>query len=80
MQSGLVGDLVFPTLAAAEATIQGENVAVTDTELNIDKIKASPKRVSISIPVSKRAINQTNYSFAGRCFEANFAWCRSHFE
>lgn len=62
MQSGLVGDLVFPTLAAVEATIQGENVAVTDTELNIDKIKASPKRVSISIPVSKRAINQTNYS------------------
>ena len=48
MQSGLVGDLVFPTLAAVEATIQGENVA--------------PKRVSISIPVSKRAINQTNYS------------------
>lgn len=62
MQSGLVGDLVFPTLAAVEATIQGENVTVTDTELNIDKIKASPKRVSISIPVSKRAINQTNYS------------------
>ena len=62
MQSGLVGDLVFPTLAAVEATIQGENVAVTDTELNIDKIKASPKRVSVSIPVSKRAINQTNYS------------------
>ena len=28
MQSGLVGDLVFPTLAAVEATIQGENVAV----------------------------------------------------
>lgn len=62
MQSGLVGELVFPTLAAVEATIQGENVAVTDTKLNIDKIKATPKRVSISIPVSKRAINQTNYS------------------
>ena len=31
MQSGLVGDLVFPTLAAVEATIQGENGAVTDT-------------------------------------------------
>lgn len=62
MQSGLVGDLIFPTLAAVEATIQGENVVVADTALNIGKIKASPKRVSISIPVSKRAINQTNYS------------------
>lgn len=62
MQSGLVGDLVFPTLAAIEASIQGENVEVTNTALDIGKIKATPKRVSISVPVSKRAINQTNYS------------------
>lgn len=65
MQSGLVGDLVFPTLAAIEATIQGENAEVGDTSLDIGKIKASPKRVSISVPVSKRAINQTNYSLQG---------------
>lgn len=62
MQSGLVGDLVFPTLAAIEASIQGENAEVGDTKLDIGKIKASPKRTSISVPVSKRAINQTNYS------------------
>lgn len=62
MQSGLVGDLVFPTLAAIEASIQGENAEVGDTKLDIGKIKASPKRISISVPVSKRAINQTNYS------------------
>lgn len=61
-QSGLVGDLVFPTLAAIEASIQGENAEVGDTKLDIGKIKASPKRISISVPVSKRAINQTNYS------------------
>lgn len=65
MQSGLVGDLVFPTLAAIEATIQGENAEVGDTTLDIGKIKASPKRISISVPVSKRAINQTNYSLQG---------------
>lgn len=62
MQSGLVGDLVFPTLAAIEASIQGENAEVGDTKLDIGKIKASPKRISISVPVSKRAINHTNYS------------------
>lgn len=62
MQSGLIGDLIFPTLAAIEASIQGENAEVGDTKLDIGKIKASPKRASISVPVSKRAINQTNYS------------------
>lgn len=65
MQSGLVGDLVFPTLAAIEASIQGENAEVGDTKLDIGKIKATPKRASISVPVSKRAINQTNYSLQG---------------
>lgn len=62
MQSGLVGDLVFPTLAAIEASIQGENAEVGDTTLDVGKIKASPKRISISVPVSRRAIHQTNYS------------------
>lgn len=62
MQSGLVGDLVFPTLAAIEASIQGENAEVGDTSLEIGKIKSSPKRISISVPVSRRAIHQTNYS------------------
>lgn len=65
MQSGLIGDLTFPTLAAIEASIQGENAEVGDTEIEIGKIKASPKRVSISVPVSKRAIDQTNYSLQG---------------
>lgn len=62
MQSGLVGELVFPTLQAIEASIAGENAAIGDTKLEIGKIKSTPKRVSISVPVSKRAINQTNYS------------------
>lgn len=62
MQSGLVGELVFPTLQAIEASIAGENATIGDSKLEIGKIKATPKRVSISVPVSKRAINQTNYS------------------
>jgi HK97 family phage major capsid protein len=62
MQSGLVGELIFPTLQAVEASIQGENATVGDTKLNIGKITAFPRRVSISIPVSRKAIKQTNYA------------------
>lgn len=62
MQSGLVGELIFPTLQAIEASIAGENAAIGDTKLSLGKIKSTPKRVSISVPVSKRAISQTNYS------------------
>ncbi|WP_455671691.1 phage major capsid protein [Phocaeicola sp.] len=65
MQSGLVGELVFPTLAAIEASIQGENAEVGDTALEIGKITSTPRRISISVPVSKRAINQSNYSLQG---------------
>lgn len=61
MQTGLMGEFVFPTLQAVEASIAGENATIGDTKLNIGKLKASPKRVSISIPVSRTAIKQTNY-------------------
>lgn len=62
MQSGLIGELTFPTLQAIEASIAGENAAIGDTKLSIGKITSNPKRVSISVPVSRRAINQTNYA------------------
>lgn len=61
MQTGLTGEFVFPTLQAVEASIAGETAAIGDTALNIGKLKATPKRVSISIPVSRTAIKQTNY-------------------
>lgn len=62
MQSGLLGELTFPTLQAIEASIVGENAAIGDTKLVIGKITSTPKRVSVSVPVSRRAISQTNYS------------------
>lgn len=65
MQTGCVGELTFPTLAAIEASINGENDAVSDTELTIGKITSTPKRVAISIPVSKRAIHQSAISLQG---------------
>lgn len=60
MQYGLVGDWVLPVVAGIEATIEDENAEVADTKIDITKIKPSPKRVSLAIPVSSRAIDQSN--------------------
>lgn len=60
MQYGLVGTWNFPIVAGIEATIEDENVEVNDTKIDISKISPSPKRVTIKIPVSNRAIDQSN--------------------
>jgi HK97 family phage major capsid protein len=60
MQYGLVGAWQFPIVAGVEATIEDENVEVNDTKIDIGKINPSPKRVTIAIPVSNRAIDQSN--------------------
>jgi len=60
MQYGIVGDWVLPVVAGIEATIEEENAQVADTTIDISKIKPSPKRVSLAIPVSNRAIDQSN--------------------
>lgn len=60
MQYGLVGELVFPTLGAFEATIEGENTKINATKLDIGNLRAKPWRVGVSVPVSNDAIDQTN--------------------
>ena len=45
MQYGLIGELMFPTLAAVEATIEGENTKINPTKLDIGNLKAHPRRV-----------------------------------
>ena len=60
MQYGMVGAWQFPIVAGVEATIEDENVEVNDTKIDIGKINPSPKRVTIAIPVSNRAIDQSN--------------------
>lgn len=60
MQYGLIGELMFPTLAAVEATIEGENTKINPTKLDIGNLKAHPWRLGISIPLSNDAIDQTN--------------------
>ena len=60
MQYGMVGTWQFPIVAAIEATLEDENAEVADTTIDITKISPSPKRVALSIPVSNRAIDQSN--------------------
>jgi len=69
MQSGVVGNLQFPTLAAIEATIEGENTRVVPQKLDINNIKASPWRVAVSIRVSNDAIDETNDELFGLVIE-----------
>lgn len=60
MQYGMTGAWQYPIVAGVEATIEDENVEVNDTKIDIGKINPSPKRVTIAIPVSNRAIDQSN--------------------
>lgn len=60
MQYGMVGSWQYPIVAGVEATIEDENAEVNDTTIDIGKINPSPKRVTIAIPVSNRAIDQSN--------------------
>ena len=60
VQHGMTGAWQFPIVAGVEATMEGENVEISDSEIDISKISPSPKRIAIAIPVSNRAINQSN--------------------
>lgn len=61
MQYGITGAWQFPVVAGGvEATIEDENVEIGDTTIDISKLSPSPKRVSIAIPVSNRAIDQSS--------------------
>lgn len=59
LQTGLAGDYVFPIVAAVDAEIAGQEVALSDKKIDITKLQPSPKRVGISIPVSNFAVHQT---------------------
>ena len=59
MPTGLAGDYIWPTYETVEATIQGEGVALTDTEIEMSKLTATPQRIGVAIPVTRQAINQT---------------------
>ena len=60
LPTGLAGDYVWPVYEAVEASIVGEGVALSDTQITMDKLTASPQRIGIAIAVTRETINQTN--------------------
>lgn len=60
MQYGITGAWNFPVVAGVEATIEDENAEVADSNIDISKLTPTPKRFSLAIPVSNRAITQSN--------------------
>lgn len=59
MQYGMDGAWQFPIVAGVEAKVVGEDVKVSDSKIDIDKIAPKPKRVSIRIPVTYQAQNRS---------------------
>lgn len=57
--SGLQGEYCWPVVGAVEASIAGEGVALTDSEIDIEALKPQPVRLGISIDVTNQTINQT---------------------
>lgn len=65
LQTGLSGSYVWPTLAAVEASVAGENVALSDSTINLDKIVPTPARVGITIPFTNQALNASDGALYG---------------
>lgn len=59
LMTGLAGDYIWPTYETVQATVLGEGVALSDTEIKMSKLTASPQRIGIAIPVTRQALNQT---------------------
>jgi HK97 family phage major capsid protein len=57
--TGLSGEYVWPMYEAVTANIAGEGVALTDTPVKLDTLKASYDRVGLAIPVTYQTIMQT---------------------
>ena len=60
IQTGVHGQPVWPVLAGVKATIAGENVALSDQAISLDKVSAKPERVGVYVPVTMQALGATN--------------------
>ncbi len=60
MPTGLHGEFVWPMYEMAEATVLGEGVELSDSEIPFSKLTAAPERISVAYSVTNQAITQTN--------------------
>lgn len=60
MQTGVVGQPIWPVLAGITATIANEDVALTDQTISLDKVVAKSERVGTIVPITIQALDATN--------------------
>lgn len=60
VQTGLVGAWKYPVVSAIEASIAGESAEISDSALTISAVQPTPRRVALSILVTRGALNATN--------------------
>lgn len=60
IQTGLTDDWVYPVVEAVEATVAGEAVAVSDSDIEIGAVKPTPQRISITVPVTRTALDMSD--------------------
>ena len=59
MPTGLAGDYVWPLYENVDAELAGEGVELSDKKINLNKLRATPERVGIAIPVTNQSLNQS---------------------
>ena len=60
IQTGLTDDWSYPVVEAVEASIAGETQQISDSDIEISAVKPTPKRVAITVPVTRTAMVMTN--------------------
>lgn len=60
IQTGLTDDWAYPVVEAVEATVAGEAVAISDSDIEIGAVKPTPTRVAVTVPVTRTALAMTD--------------------
>lgn len=59
--NGVHGAPVWSVESAIEASVEGENTEVKTSKLDFSALRSKPKRIAVAVPVSNRAVSQSNY-------------------
>ena len=60
IQTGLTDDWCYPVIEAVEASVAGESVAISDSDIEISAVKPTPQRIAITVPVTRTALAMTD--------------------
>ena len=60
IQTGLTDDWVYPVVEAVEATVAGEAVQVSDSDIEIGAVKPTPQRIAMTVPVTRTALDMSD--------------------